>query len=525
MYACSQDSLDIIKENIKEHNLNRILVAACTPRTHEPLFRETLREAGLNQYLFEMANIRDQCSWAHMNEPELATEKAKDLVEMGVAKARNLFPLKGLPVEINPKALVIGGGLAGMIASLAIADVGYEVYLLEKKKELGGNLRNIYNTLGDKDPQEFLRDTIKKLKDNKLITIFKNVDLLNIDGYIGNYKTAFTEENGKSKKEIEHGIVIVATGAEESKPDEYLYGKHKRVTTQIEFEKKIADLPRYKTIVMIQCVGSREGERLYCSRVCCGQAIKNALLIKKSHPNTEIYILYRDIRTYGLMEKYYSQARDNGIIFMRYDLEHKPQVEPLGKDNINGSLKIATFDLLLNKKVTIEAELLVLSTAIDAPQANKELAKMLKVPLNKEAFFLEAHMKLRPVDFATDGVFMCGLAHCPKNIDESIIQAKAAAARALTILTKKIIEAEGTISWVSPERCTACGVCVKVCAYSAVELKEKTIAPKITRMVAEINEALCKGCGVCAASCRSGAINLRGFTDDQIYEALSAVRI
>lgn len=525
MYACSQDSLDIIKENIKEHNLNRILVAACTPRTHEPLFRETLREAGLNQYLFEMANIRDQCSWAHMNEPELATEKAKDLVEMGVAKARNLFPLKRLPVEINPKALVIGGGLAGMTASLAIADVGYEVYLLEKKKELGGNLRNIYNTLGDKDPQEFLRDTIKKLKDNKLITIFKNVDLLDIDGYIGNYKTTFTEENGKSKKEIEHGIVIVATGAEESKPDEYLYGKHKRVTTQIEFERKIADLSRYRTIVMIQCVGSREDERLYCSRVCCGEAIKNALLIKKSHPNTEIYILYRDIRTYGLMEKYYSQARDKGIIFMRYDLEHKPQVEPSGKDNINSGLKIATFDLLLNRKITIEADLLVLSAAIDAPQENKVLAKMLKVPLNKEAFFLEAHMKLRPVDFATDGVFMCGLAHCPKNMDESIIQAKAAAARALTILTKKTIEAEGTISWVSPERCTACGVCVKVCAYSAVELKEKTIAPKVTRMVAEINEALCKGCGVCAASCRSGAINLRGFTDDQIYEALSAVRI
>ena len=276
---------------------------------------------------------------------------------------------------------------------------------------------------------------------------------------------------------------------------------------------------------MIQCVCSREDERLYCSRVCCGEAIKNALLIKKSHPNTEIYILYRDIRTYGLMEKYYSQARDKGIIFMRYDLEHKPQVESLGKDNINSGLKIATFDLLLNRKITIEADLLVLSAAIDAPQANKELAKILKVPLNKEAFFLEAHMKLRPVDFATDGVFMCGLAHCPKNMDESIIQAKAAAARALTILTKKTIEAEGTISWVSPERCTACGVCVKVCAYSAVELKEKTIAPKVTRTVAEINEALCKGCGVCAASCRSGAINLRGFTDDQIYEALSAVRI
>ncbi len=532
IYACSQDCLDTIKEKIQEHDLNRVLVAACTPRTHEPLFRETLREAGLNQYLFEMANIRDQCSWAHMHEPELATAKVKDLVEMGIAKARNLLPLQKLPIDINPKALVVGGGLAGMTASLAIADAGYEVCLLEKESELGGNLAGIRSTFNGADPLELLRSTIKKVEDSKLITVHKNARLQSIEGYIGHYSTSFevnsqksTAKSKESSVEYDHGVVIVATGARESRPAEYMYGKNRRVITQLELERRIADFPRCKTVVMIQCVGSREGERLYCSRVCCGQAVKNATLIKKQRPGTDVYVLYRDIRTYGLAEKYYGQARDLGVVFERYDLDHKPELEPVDRSDLDSKLKVKLVDFLLDKKIVIEADLVVLSVAMDAPKENEDLARMLKVPLNKEGFFLEAHMKLRPVDFATDGVFMCGLAHSPKNIDESITQAKAAAARALAVLSKKVIEAEGTVSWVSPDRCTGCGVCIKACAYAAIELKEMTMPSKVVKTVAEVNEALCKGCGACAASCRSGAINLKGFTDDQIFEAVSAITI
>jgi len=540
MYACSQDCLDTIKAKILEHDLNRVLVAACTPRTHEPLFRETLREAGLNQYLFEMANIRDQCSWAHMHEPGPATAKVKDLVKMGVAKARNLYPLQKLPIDINPKAVVVGGGLAGMTAALAIADAGYEVCLLEKEGELGGNLTRISNTPSGADPRELLQSTIREVENNKLITVHKNAGLQNIEGYIGHYKTTANLQspisnvkspglseigNRQSEISVDHGVVIVATGAKESRPAEYMYGKSKRVITQLELEDRIAELPKYRTVVMIQCVGSREEERSYCSRVCCGQAVKNAALIKQRRPGTDVYILYRDVRTYGLAEKYYGQARDLGVVFERYEPDHKPEIEPVDENDPDSKLRVKLVDLLLGKKLVIEADLVVLSAAMDAPEQNETLAKMLKVPLNKEGFFLEAHMKLRPVDFATDGVFMCGLAHSPKNIDESITQAKAAAARALAVLSKKVIEVEGTVSWVNRDRCTGCGVCVKACAYAAVELKNVLMPSKAVKTVAEVNEALCKGCGACAASCRSGAINLKGFTDDQIFEAVSAIEL
>jgi heterodisulfide reductase subunit A len=523
MYACSQDCLNTIKEKIPEHDLNRVLVAACTPRTHEPLFRETLREAGLNQYLFEMANIRDQCSWVHKNEPGLATEKAKDLVQMGVAKARVLSSLEKLPVDINPRALVVGGGLAGMTSALTLADAGYEVYLLEREPRLGGNLRRIHNTLAGGDPEELLRWTIEQVNGSRFITVHTGVRLGDIEGYIGNFKTRFTIGDEGKVQEVEHGVVIVATGAGESVPGEYLYGKNRRVITQMELEERIATLPRYRSVVMIQCVGSREDGHNYCSRVCCGQAVKNALLLKQRHPNTNVYVFYRDIRTYGLTEKFYGQARAAGVMFERYEPEQKPEVEPLDGSDPQSRLKVSFQDLILNRKVAIETDLAVLAAAMEAESGNGELARMLKVPLNEDGFFLEAHMKLRPVDFATDGVFMCGLAHAPKNIDESIIQAKAAAARALAVLNKKIIEAEGTVSWVDVARCTGCGACVEVCAYAAVELKENDLAPGVTRKVAEVNEALCKGCGACAATCRSAAMNLKGFTDNQIFEALSAV--
>jgi len=512
-YACAQDSLNLIKAKIEELDLNRIVVAACTPRTHEPLFRETLREAGLNPYLFEMANIRDQCSWAHMEKPDEATEKAKDLVKMAVAKAQNLTPLQPLKIKINPKALVIGGGLAGMVASLAIGDAGYEVVLLEKERRLGGNLRRVYATLDGDDPQAFLKRIITRVTSHPKIRVIREAEIESITGYVGNYRTKVSGE------EIEHGAIIVATGAVELKPEGYLYGKSRRVVTQLELERMIPELPRYRNVVMIQCVGSRDDEHPYCSRVCCQEAIKNALRIKELHPLTNIYILYRDIRTYGRMEEYYEKARNRGIIFIRYTPERRPQVYLKDGNDRYSTLLVKVFDPLLGDELILDADLLVLAPAIIPPEGNVKLARLLKVPLNREGFFLEAHLKLRPVDFATDGVFMCGLAHSPKNIEETIIQAKAAAARAITILSRESIDAEGTVSWVDPLRCQGCGYCVSVCAYAAVELKERE-----GRLVAEVNEAICKGCGVCAATCRSGAIDLKGFSDEQIFAMVTALR-
>ncbi len=529
LYACSGDCLEGIKKAIEEHNLNRVLVAACTPRTHEPLFRETLREAGLNQYLFEMANIRDQCSWAHMNEPELATVKAKELVEMGIAKAARLTPLKKLPVDINPKALVVGGGLAGMTAAISLADAGYKVFFVEKEDELGGNVRKVKFSLGKGNPQQLLKETIEKVHNNELITLYTGTKIEAIDGYIGNFKTRLsvgaeqlesTTTNPQSPTEFEHGVVIVATGAMEYPTEEYHYKESKRVVTQLEFEKMLEDGAlsgrQIQNIVMIQCVNSREEGRDYCSRLCCGQAIKNALVVKTQRPATDIYVLYRDIRTYGLRERYFGEARDKGVTFMRYDLDNKPEVELINPENPNSKLRVTTIDPILGKNVEIIADMVVLAVSIDAPKENEVLAKMLKVPLNADKFFLEAHVKLRPVDFATDGIFICGLAHCPKDIDESITQATAAAARAMTVLSKMVMEAEGSICEVNPELCAGCGVCIDVCAYAAPVMDDE-------KGVAYINEALCKGCGACASSCRSGAIDLRGFTNEQIFLAIDSL--
>ena len=522
MYCCSQDCLDTIKEKVKEHDLNRVVVAACTPRTHEPLFRETLRQAGLNEYLFEMANIRDQCSWAHMQEPEAATRKAAELVTMAAAKARELDPLQRLSVGITPRALVVGGGLAGMTAALALADAGCEAAIVEKDNELGGNARNLHYTLEGGDPQGLLRRTIRRAKEHRRITIYTRAEIQDIAGYVGNFHTSLhVPGNGQEEfVEIPHGVVIVATGAREHVASEYLFGRSSRVCTQTEFERYLADgqLPVrvLRTVVMIQCVGSREEPRLYCSRVCCGQAVKNARELKESHPSADVFVLYRDVRTYGAKEEYYLRARDAGVVFMRYDLDRKPEVEALDEADPASRLRVRTFDPLLDEEVSIETDLVVLSVGIEPPDGNQVLARLLKVPLNKEGFFLEAHMKLRPVDFATDGIFMCGLAHGPKYIEESLIQAKAAAARALTVLTKEAIEVEGTIAHVNPDRCTGCGACESVCAYGAIEVKKD-------EQVAEVNEALCKGCGACAASCRSAAVDLSGFSDRQLFSAIGAL--
>ena len=520
IYACSTDCLDTIKKRIVEHDLNRVVVAACTPRTHEPLFRDTISEAGLNPYLFEMANIRDQCSWPHMEQPELATSKSRDLVEMGVAKSRGLVPLERMPVDIDPRALVVGGGLAGMTAALSLAEAGQQVYLVEKEEELGGNLRNIFFNFDDSDPQEFLSDLIRKVKKHKKIEVFTGSTIDQISGYIGNFKTSVKVGTKGNTKLFDHGVVLVATGGEEHKSEEYLYGKSSRVVSQVEFERMLHEkefpVGKLKNVVMIQCVGSREEGRMYCSRVCCSKAIKNSLELKKIKPKVNVYFAYRDIRTYGFREKYYTELRDEGAVFLRYTLDSKPEVELISGEDPDSRLLVTVFDPIMEKEIVIEADLLVLAKAIDAPEENNVLARMLKVPLNSDGLFLEAHVKLRPVDFATEGVFVCGLAHGPKDMDESLAQAKAAASRALTFLNRKSIYAEGTICQVREDRCSGCAYCESICAYAAIEVDPE-------KMIAVVNNALCKGCGACVASCRCGALDLRGFTNEQLFSVFDSL--
>ncbi len=511
LYTCSQDTQKIIKEKIKEYNLNRVVVASCTPRTHEPLFRETVQEAGLNPYLFEMANIRDQCSWVHMHEPEEATEKAKDLVRSIAAKARLLKPLKKPIIDVTPAGLVIGGGVSGMTAAIELAKQGFEVHLVEREKELGGHLLQIHYLLEGEDPTGQLSKLVKEVMENDKIHVYLGAEVIDVSGFVGNFKSKLIH-NGE-EKEIEHGIVIVATGAIEYRPTEYLYGKDPRVLTQHELEEKIAKGEfKAKNVVMIQCVGARTEERPNCARICCGQAIKNALKIKEASPETDVYILYKDVRSYGFKEDYYREAAARGAIFVNYDDERKPRVT-----NENAKLKVTFFEPIIKGEIRIEPDIVVLSAATVPNPDNKRIAEMLKVPLTKDGFFLEAHMKLRPVDFQTDGVFLCGMAHSPKFIDESIAQACAAAARAATILSKKTLEMEGIVASVDEDLCSGCRICEFLCPYSAIEMKEKE-----GKTTAHVIEALCKGCGVCGTACPTKAITLGHFTTEEIMAQVKA---
>jgi heterodisulfide reductase subunit A-like polyferredoxin len=521
LFTCSDDTQRKIKEAIKEYKLNRVVVASCTPRTHEPLFQETIREAGLNKHLFEMANIRDQCSWIHMHQPQEATAKAKDLVRMAIAKARLIEPLPSLPLDVTQKGLVIGGGLAGMVAALGIANQGYEVYLIEREKDLGGMLSNVYYTLEGEDVQEYLKSLIKKVEDNPLIHIYENAYIKKIEGFVGNYKTEIGTKNSESSTlNLEHGIIIVATGGRYYEPNEYLYGKNKNVITQSELEKiiyKSQEISDLNSIVMIQCVGSRDDKHPYCSRVCCSQAIKNALKIKKKNPNINIYILYRDIRTYGFREEYYRKAREMGITFIRYDEYNKPELIPQ-RDN----LKVSVKDPLLGYQLILDADLLVLSVGFVPQPDCEQVAEMLKIPLNDEKFFLEAHVKLRPVEFATEGVFLAGLAHSPKSIDETIAQAKGAASRACTIISKDKYMAEPTIAVVNDDICDGCGICEPVCEYGAIEIVTEKMDGNEEIKKAKLTEALCKGCGACIAACPSGAMEQKGFKTEQMLAMIDA---
>ncbi len=512
LYACSQDAQYILKEKIEEHNLNRVIVAACTPRTHEPLFQETLRDTGLNRALFEMVNIRDQCSWVHAGEPEEATEKAKDLIRMAVAKSCLLEPLPEQQIPVIPKALVIGGGISGMTAALSMAEQGFETFLIEKSDKLGGNLRNVSALLSGEDPGKIVKEVEEKLTSNDLIRVYTGAEVESVSGYVGNFTTNISSALGTQV--IEHGVIIIATGGRPYEPKQYCYGTSRQVVTQLELEDAISsgaleeDLQQ---VVMIQCVGSRGDDLSYCSKICCGQAVKNALRILDKYPNANIYILYRDMRTYGFMEDYYKKARKKGVVFVNYDKEKAPVAT-----DTDGKLSVTFFDEMLDEDITLEPDLLVLSVGI-VPNDVDSLSKILKVPVTKDNFFLEAHVKLRPVEFSVDGIFMCGLAHSPKPVNESIAQAKSAAGKAALPLAKGVVSVEPIVSKVNPEICIGCGICVSLCPYQAIQMVKADKKKK-----AETISASCKGCGICASHCPKLAISMGGFTTEQIRSQIRA---
>jgi heterodisulfide reductase subunit A-like polyferredoxin len=509
LYTCSQDSVEIIKERIAEHDLNRVVVASCTPHTHEPMFQDTIRQAGLNEHLFEMANIRNQCSWVHSNDPERATEKAKDLVRMSVARAALLHPLHSVDMPLNRSALVIGGGVAGMNAALSLAEQGFPVHLVERTDQLGGNLRHVHYTLEGADPQAYLRSLIQNVEAQRLITVHTETELRDTSGFIGNFSSRLLAEG--QDLNVEHGIIIVATGGREYRGNEYLYGEDDRVITQRELETRIANdaeyVARTRNVVMIQCVGPADR---YCSRICCSVAVKNALKIKEISPSTEVYVLYRDMRTFGLHERYYTQARQKGVHFIHYDRERPPEVR---KD---GGLMVDVHAPLLNTDLALPSDLVVLSTGLLPAEGADRLASALKVPVDLDGFFLEAHIKLRPVDFVTEGIFVAGAAHYPKFIEECIVQAQAATARASTILSQETLRVGGVVAVVEPEKCTACLTCVRVCPYNVPVVDPAQAGAGGIAGAARIEAAACQGCGICAAECPAGAIQLMHYRDEQV---------
>ncbi len=522
LYACSNDTQERIRGRIAEHGLNRVVVASCTPRTHEPLFRSTLREAGLNPYLFEMANIRDQCSWVHMHEHEKASVKARDLIRMAVAKARLLEPLATRSIPVVTSALVVGGGLAGMTAATALAEQGFGVFLVEREAELGGHLRSLRYLAGGQDVATELDGLVGRVGAAPGLRVFTSARIEAIEGSIGRFRTRLAA--GGTIHDLEHGVVIVATGARQYAPTEHLYGDDPRVVTQLELEERLAagQAPEGSngrgtlTVVMLQCVGSRDEERPYCSRVCCTQAVKNALRLKELSPAAAVYVLCRDVRTYGFREGFYTRARQQGVVFVRHGADRKPVVSRNGE-----GLTVQVWDQTLGVPLAIPADLVALSTGLVAHDDSKALAQLLKIPLNKDGFFLEAHLKLRPVDFATDGVFLAGLAHSPKAVDETVVQAQAAATRAATVLCRDALELGGNISFVVDENCDGCAYCVDTCPYKAITLLEYMRDGAIKKTV-EANEAVCKGCGCCMATCPKQGIYVKGFKLEQIAAQVHA---
>lgn len=520
LFTCSQDTLKKIKDAIQEHNLNRVVVASCTIRTHLQLFREALREAGLNQFYFEMANIRDQCSWVHRNEPVGATQKAIDLVRMAVAKVKRHEALHLHPVPVIQRALVIGGGLAGLTAALNVAEQGYEAIILEREAELGGRARYLRRTLEGEDIRVLLDTMLNKVRNNPRIQVFTGARMEDFSGYQGNFTTTISlstadKQHVRRTQKLEHGVVIVATGSQELKHDAYLYGQDERIVTNTQLEQALADgrwnFKKKQQVVFIQCVGSRDDERPYCSRTCCAQTIKNALAIKKINPETAVYVFYRDIRTYSFMEDYYRQAREQGILFIPYDPQRPPQVR---KREAN-LLEVVLDDPDSGRQIVLQPDQLVLASAAVAPEGVENLATLLKLPLNEDKFFVETHAKLAPIDFPSAGIFLCGAGHSPKFAREAIAQAEGAVARACTILSKKNLMVGGVVTLVDESKCAACLTCVRVCPYNVPRI--------IERNVAEINAVQCMGCGTCAGECPAKAIQLQFYRDDQLLAKVAGL--
>lgn len=522
LFSCSQDTQDNMIKRIRDNGLNRIVVAACTPRTHEPLFRETLKAAGINEYLFEMANIRNQNSWVHGKDPKQATRKAKDLVRMGVAKVLLQTPLYQMSVAVNQAALVIGGGLAGMTAAINLADQGYPVHLVEKTDTLGGFARRLNHTWNGEDIRKNLVELSRRVRNNPNITLHLNSEVDRVEGFIGNFTTTI-KSGGAEIVSIAHGAGIIATGGRRLRPENhYGYGELRGVYTGIEFDvaRQLGDknVRELRSVVFIQCVGSREQERLYCSKVCCTHAINTAIRLKKEDPNRRVTILYRDIRSYGEREYLYQRARELGVIFINFELHGKPQVT---MDGDNG-LRVRVMDHVLHRPVQMHADAVVLAEAILANPDARRLGSLFKLPVDADGFFQEAHAKLRPVDFSTDGMFVAGLAHYPKPVEETIAQAMAASARAATVLSKQAIDLEAIKALVVEENCDGCALCLDVCPYHAITLIEKSGPEGRTVKSVAINQAKCKGCGLCQGTCPKRGVNVAGFTLDQLREQVKA---
>ncbi len=519
LYSCSQDAQETIKEKIKEHKLNRVVIAACSPRTHEPLFQETLKDAGLNRSLFEMVNIRDHCSWVHANEPEAATRKSMDLVRMGVAKARHIKPLPEQTVPVTKSALIIGGGVAGMTAALTLADQGFPCTVVERQDKLGGQLQQMLYTLPGDDVPTFLKNLIDKVKKNKLIEVLTSAELVSTEGFVGNFASVVKVTRGKDIVEhtIDHGVILVATGGRPHTPEKVLgqeLPKSDRIVTQQALEAQLAGKGKNRapgSVVMIQCAGSRGDDLAYCSKTCCNEAVKNALKIKEINPAAQVIVLYREMRTYGYAEDAYRQAREQGVLFVPYTMDNKPLFSDKGK-----GVKVSYHDPILREDVELAPELLVLSVGL-VPESTEELSKMLKIPVTADKFFLEAHVKLRPVELPVAGIFLAGLAHAPKPLDEIIVQAQAAAAKAAIPLVRGKVEVEPIVSHVDQDTCIGCGICVSLCPFQAIQMHKIDNKRK-----AETIAASCKACGICAAHCPTFAISMGGFTNEQINAQIHA---
>jgi heterodisulfide reductase subunit A len=510
VYTCADDTQDIIKDRIGQCRLNRVIVASCTPRTHEAIFRDTLRDAGLNPYLLEMANIRDQCSWVHSTRPQAATDKAADLVAMAVGRAAQLIPLSEQTSPVNKAAMVIGGGIAGMTAALAMADQGFPVHLVERAAELGGIAPQVYRTLDGMNVPAFVAQTVDRVLKHPKIKQYLQSTVTKVDGHVGDFTSAIATNDGKL--EVKHGVVVVATGAVELKPTSFGYGQSDRVMTQLELSSKIGrgemKLPQNATVVMVQCVEQRTDERPYCSRVCCTTAVRNALLIKQQCPDARVVVLYRDMRTYGFRELAYQQARQGGVLFVRFDADAPPTFEL----DSGGVIDMTVRDSILQQDLAMKPDLLVLAAPIVGQEDRQAISSLLRVPINADGFFLEAHVKLRPVDFASEGLFLCGTAHAPKFISESISQANAVAARAASILSREVMPVSAQIACVDPEKCVSCMTCVHVCPYLAPIVGEENKA--------QIQPTVCMGCGSCTSECPAKAITLRHYVDTQILGAI-----